>query len=102
MATMNFEKYEPVFTRDGFVVVPQFLIGDDFTDLTSNLERYIREVVPSLPDADAFYEDKSRPETLKQMQHMGNDPFFKAYRQHPRWGALAEALLGETVEAQDD
>ncbi len=50
-------------------------MGDDFTELCDNLDRYICEVVPNLPDADAFYQDRSRPETLKQMQAMGaNDP----------------------------
>ena len=99
---MDFSGYKTDFDRDGFVVVRGFLTGEDFAELGDNLDRYIRDVVPHLSDADAFYEEKSRPETLKQMQHMGaNDPFFARYRQRPRWTALAEALLCESVDPQE-
>jgi len=94
---MNYHRYLPDFERDGFVVLPKFLSPDEFDELTTQLDRYVREVVPTLPDTDAFYEDRIRPETLKQMQHMGTDAFFKAYSRHPRWQAMAEALLGENA-----
>jgi phytanoyl-CoA hydroxylase len=98
---MSFERYQERFDRDGFVIVPQLLSSADFAELRDNLERYIREVVPTLPDSHAFYDDRSQPETLKQMQHMGGDPFFSAYRRQATWLALAEELLGEAVEAQE-
>lgn len=98
---MNYEQYKPGFDRDGFAIVRQFLSPTELAELTGNLDRYIRDIVPRLPDSDAFYLDKSRPETLKQMQHMGKDPYFRDYRNHPRWIALARALLGEEVEAQE-
>ena len=97
---MDFAAYKTEFDRDGFVVVPKFLTCDGFAGLTGELDRYIREVVPTLPDSDAFYQDRSRAETLTQMQHMGSDPFFEGYRRHPRWTALAEALLNEPVDPQ--
>jgi hypothetical protein len=74
---MSFGQYKPAFERDGFVIVREFLPPDEFAELTSNLDRYIREVVPTLEDAHAFYVEKGKPETLKQMQHMGIDPFFR-------------------------
>lgn len=96
-----YEREKADFDRDGFVVVRQLLSPADFRALNDNLDRYIREVVPTLPDSDAFYQDRSKPETLKQMQHMGQDAFFSNYRNHPTWIALAEALLGESVEPQE-
>ena len=93
-----FAAFKQAYDRDGFVIVPNFLPLDDFAELTGNLDRYIRDVVPLLPDADAFYHDRSRPETLKQMQHMGVDPFFRRYAEHPRWRQLAETLVGENVQ----
>lgn len=87
------------FEKDGFVVVPQFLQGDEFAELSHNLDRYIRDIVPDLSPEHAYYQDRSKPETLKQMQRMDLDPFFEAYRKHPKWSALAESLLGETAEA---
>jgi phytanoyl-CoA hydroxylase len=89
------------FDRDGFVIVRQFLDPTEFDELRANLDRYIRDVVPTLADSHAFFVDKSRPETLKQMQHMGGDAFFRDYARHPKWTALAAFLLGGAVEAQE-
>ncbi|MDP6503965.1 MAG: phytanoyl-CoA dioxygenase family protein, partial [Planctomycetota bacterium] len=35
------------------------------------------------------------------MQHMGVDPFFNAYPKRARWIELAEALVGEEVDASE-
>jgi len=99
---MGFEQYKKDFDRDGFVIVRNFLGKEEFQELKNNLDRYVREIVPGLPDADAFYHDRGRPETLKQMQHMGaNDAYFDSYRGNRRWLELAQALLGEPVEANE-
>ena len=98
---MAYEEHKKAYDRDGFVIVREFLKDGELSELADQLSRYIREVVPTLPDAGAFYEDRSRPETLKQMQHMGHDPFFDNYRQQPKWVKLAEALVGEPVQAQE-
>lgn len=96
---MSFAEFKPDFDRDGFVVIPEFLTPEEFAELNRELDRYIREIVPSLEDAHAFYVEKGKPETLKQLQHMGLDPYFGDYARHPKWTALAETLLGEPVEA---
>ena len=95
------QDFKQAYDRNGFVVVREFLRGDDLAELTTNLDRYICEVVPTLLDSDAFYHDRDRPETLKQMQHMGQDAFFNQYRRHPLWNELAELLVGEPVDPQD-
>lgn len=97
----DYTQFKPTFDADGFVIVPQFLPPDEFRELTVQLDRYIREVVPRLEDAHAFYVEKGNPATLKQMQHMGIDPYFSDYARQPRWLALAEALLGEPVQAHE-
>lgn len=96
---MSFAAHKPAFDRDGFVIVPAFLPPAEFDELTHHLDRYVREVVPTLADAHAFYVEKGKPQTLKQMQHMGIDPYFRDYQRHPRWLGLAEALLGEPAQA---
>lgn len=98
---MNFDAFKSSFDRDGFIIVRQLLPAQEFSVLQSELHRYIHEIVPSLPDADAFYVDRNRPETLKQLQHMGQDAFFRDYSKHPVWVKLAESLVGEPVTAQD-
>lgn len=89
------------YDRDGFIVVRNFLPPEEFAELQERLDHYIAEVVPTLPDCDAFYHDKSRPETLKQLQHMKHHPFFANYHEHPRWRDLATELIGEPCYAKD-
>jgi len=96
---MPFEIEKQHYDQHGFVIIRQLLEQQHFAELQENLNRYIRDIVPTLPDADAFYQDRSRPETLKQLQRMGCDPYFRDYGRHPKWMALAEALVGETVNA---
>lgn len=97
---MNSQEIRERYVRDGFVVVRDFLPPDERAELEANLDRYVREVVPTLGDAHAFYVDRSRPETLKQLQHMDGDAYFRAYASHPRWLALARTLLGSEVGSQ--
>jgi len=94
---MDYTALKQAYDRDGFVTVRQLLSPEEFSELTRELDRYIRDVVPTLPDADAFYVDKSRPDTLKQMQHMQVDSFFRDYTTQPKWIELATALVGEKV-----
>ena len=93
---MNFDHLKPPFDRDGYAVVRQLLPPDDFAELTRELDRYIREVVPSLPATEAFYDGES----LKQLNRLNRDPFFSTYCEHPVWRGLAEALLGEGATAE--
>ncbi|MBM3279719.1 MAG: phytanoyl-CoA dioxygenase family protein [Candidatus Handelsmanbacteria bacterium] len=96
-AQAQYPQLKPAYDQDGFVVVRDFLGEGELAELKENLDRYIREVVPTLPPTAAFFQDRERPETLKQMQHMGVDPYFAAYPRQARWVALAEALVGEEV-----
>jgi phytanoyl-CoA hydroxylase len=89
------------FDKNGFVIVRQFLPPVELAELKRELDRYIHDVVPTLADSYAFYQDRARPETLKQMQHMGVDPFFESYRSNPRWKEMAALLIGEPAEAQE-
>lgn len=96
---MTFDELKPDYDRDGFVVVRGFLDAAELAELASELDRYVRAVVPTLSDSAAFYLDRARPETLKQLQHMTGDPYFAAYADHPKWHALARTLVGEDVTA---
>ena len=94
---MELDELKPAYDRDGFAVVRSFLSAPELAELTRELDRYIRAVVPTLPETAAFYLDRSRPDTLKQLQHMTGDPYFADYSAHPAWRALASALVGEDV-----
>ncbi|MCP4813871.1 MAG: phytanoyl-CoA dioxygenase family protein, partial [Planctomycetaceae bacterium] len=58
------------YQQNGFVVVRQFLAGSALEELKDELDRFIRDVVPGLPASNAFYHDRDRPETLKQLSEM--------------------------------
>ena len=98
---MTFATLKNQFDRDGFVVVRQLLAPAELDELQRNLERYIRDVVPNLPAADAFFTDRERPETLKQLQHMAGDAFFRDYPANPALMELATALIGEAVQGDE-
>ncbi len=92
------ERLKQDFDNDGFVAIRSFLPPSRLEELRAELDRYIREVVPGLPDADAFYDDKNRRETLKQMQRIEmHDAFFERYLHDPLWTETAATLLGEPV-----
>ena len=95
---MSFESEKRTFEQDGFVIVRQFLSAGELSELRDNLDRYIREIVPGLLDSEAFYVDRGRPETLKQLQRMGRDRFFRDSVQHSKWVGLAEASSGNPFE----
>lgn len=94
---MPFEREKQTFDESGFVILRQLLPPFDLGQLRQQVDRYIRDVVPGLRDGDAFYQDRNRPETLKQLHRMDCDAFFLAYKNHPRWLEVAQVLVGESV-----
>ena len=95
----SFEHHKSAYDRDGFVQITSFLPPDEFEVLADNVARYIRDVAPTVPEAAAFYQQQGKPETLKQLQQMGeHDSFFKEYCNDERWNALAETLIGEPAK----
>ncbi len=82
------------FNKDGFVAFPQFVVGEELTELIQNVGRFIKDVVPRLPDEHVFYEDRNDAATLKQIQQMGDhDPWFFELFTNSRFREVAERLL---------
>jgi len=98
-ASRDFASEKRFYDQHGFTVIRQLLDAVELATLRDNLDRYIREVVPTLSEKDAFFEDRARPETLKQMQRMGRDPYFHDVMHHPLWNVAAATLVGEAVTA---
>jgi phytanoyl-CoA hydroxylase len=68
------------YEEDGFVVIRGLLPPAEFRELQDNLDRYIRDVVPTLGKDQAFFDDYSRPETLRKMQSLNrHDPWFARF-----------------------
>ena len=69
-----------MFDENGFVAVPQFCNSAELSSIESALARFIDEKFSQLPAEDVFYEDKSKPESLKQIQRMHeHDDFFGSF-----------------------
>ncbi|MFL6128912.1 MAG: phytanoyl-CoA dioxygenase family protein [Mycobacteriales bacterium] len=98
---MDYSEHKPRYDRDGYVVVREFLGPDDLDRLNSEIDRFLREVVPGLPASQVFrHEFPDGRRVVRQIHRMNVDPFFEDYRRDPRWVALAGALLGEPVTAR--
>ncbi len=84
--------------RDGFQIFPGFLDAGAATEVRAEVRRFLNVVVPELPAALVYYEDRARPESLKQVQRIFEyDAYFEAMMFGSRFEALAVELLGETV-----
>lgn len=86
------------FKTDGFVALPEFLFEENLAELLSHVDRFLRDIVPQLPPEHVFYEDKNNPQTLKQIQQMGeHDPWFHKLLTGSRFREVAELLLDGPV-----
>ena len=82
------------FDTDGFVALRRFFAGDELAEITSRVDRFIRDVVPRLPPGDAFYEQKGDVETLKQIKGIEqHDRWFKDLFESGHFRDLAELVL---------
>lgn len=89
------------FNLNGFVALPNFFAGDEIAEIAARVSRYIREIAPTRPDTEIFYEDKADASTIKQMQDLHvHDPFFGELI-NGRCAKLAETVLGEPVQAKN-
>ena len=65
------------FDANGYVVLPGYVGGRQLEGLQSKIDQFIRNVVPAMPCEQVFFEDKQRPETLKQLQSLHeHDEYF--------------------------
>lgn len=84
------------YDADGFVVIRGLFSPGSFRELQANLDRYVREVVPTLPKDQAFFDDYSKPETLRKMQQLNkHDAWFARFMQEGPQVAVQGHLMGD-------
>jgi phytanoyl-CoA hydroxylase len=87
------------FLKDGFIVRRKFLNREEVEDLIENTNRFIDQVIPTIPAERVYYEDKELPETLKQIQMMHEyDDFFYQLANSDKVVQLAEECLAAPVK----
>ena len=86
------------YAKDGYAMQRGFVSGDALRTLQNHVDRFIQEVVPTMPPEHVFFEDKSDRSTLKQLQQMGlHDTWFDNLFTKGPFRSLAEQLLGARV-----
>ncbi|MFT5301628.1 MAG: phytanoyl-CoA hydroxylase [Mariniblastus sp.] len=90
------------FNSEGLVYCKSFKTRFEIDDILTNLARVISEVIPEMPSDHVFYEDKSNPATLKQLQQLQvHDQYFGNLMTDGPFRRLAESLLGTQVVCQN-
>jgi len=87
------------FLRDGFVAIRPLFDHGEMADLNIEMARYIRDVVPTMPDARVYYEDKNDPSSLKQVQKLLDYDGYFAGLMNGIIRRMAETVLADDVVA---
>ena len=83
------------FHTDGFVVMRRLFSTDEASTLQKRIDRYVRDELPRLPPQCGFYDDRRRPETLRQLQFLERSPLIAPFAYDARLSGLAREFLGE-------
>ena len=98
---LNAEQIKQDFDRDGFTILRHYLSTDETTEVRDNIERFVRDVLPGLPNDKAYYEVKEDPGTMMRLQGMmDDDDYFKELFCDERFLGLAHHLLDGARESQ--
>jgi len=89
------------YEEDGFVIIRNLFSPEEFKELSDNLDRYVSEVVPTLPKDQAFFDDYAKPATLRKMQSLNrHDEWFQNFMQHGKHVAIQEYLMRDKCDPQ--
>ncbi len=92
---MNSDEIKKFYDEKGYVAVSGFLTIDQVNELIAQTERFIKDVLPTLPAEEVYYENKEDLSSLKQIQRIHDyDPYFKNMANSKEVIGLAELLLG--------
>lgn len=95
---MNTIQLREAYERDGFVIIDD-LFGEDYmAEIDRAIERYVGEVVPTLPPDRVFYETGGGG-GIKSMNRMNQEyDFFADFKQHPKLIQLMAAIFNTEPE----
>jgi len=86
------------FRSDGYVCVDPLYSPTEIDNLNAEIARFIRDVVPTMPTAQVYYEDKADKTSLKQIQRMfDHDAYFRDLMENGPARRIAEEVLQDDV-----
>ncbi len=98
MSTKTPDALRGDFNRDGYIAIRQLFDSDEIAELKTEVARYIRDVVPTMPDAQVYYEDRNDQASLKQIQKMfDHDDYFAGLMNSGIIRQIAETILDDDV-----
>ena len=85
------------FEHDGYVAISPLFDSDKMAELKAEAVRYIRDVVPTMPEARVYYEDKNDPSSLKQVQKIFEYDSYFLDLMNGAVRTIAETVLDDEV-----
>ncbi|MEM7443239.1 MAG: phytanoyl-CoA dioxygenase family protein [Pseudomonadota bacterium] len=99
---INLHSIKGEFDRDGYVAIRPLFDPDKMAEINRELERYIADIVPTMPDREVYYEDRSDRTTLKQMQKLSvYDDYFRDLIESDVIRDVATTVLGEEAVVEN-
>ncbi len=87
------------FKKNGYLAICPLFDKDKITEINKEIDRYIKVCVPKMPQHQVYYEDKSDPSSLKQIQQMFSyDEYFKDLIEQSVIRSIAEDILDEKAK----
>lgn len=95
---MKADELRTRFDQDGYVAIRPLFDSETISEIRAETARFIRDVVPTMPDTRVYYEDRNDPTSLKQIQKMFEyDDYFAKHMNDGVIRRLAETLLDDEV-----
>ena len=89
------------FKENGYLLIRGFFSSRQTKGMLENVQRYIREVVPTLDETVVFHADKDKPETLFRTEALDqHDDWFDRLNHDDRITTLAKRLLDDELYYQ--
>ncbi|MDZ4818757.1 MAG: phytanoyl-CoA dioxygenase family protein [Planctomycetota bacterium] len=89
------------FDADGFVIIRGLFSAREIDELKAQVDRYVKEIIPALPQDAAFFDDYSKPETLRKIQSLDkHDEWFSEFMNGGKHVPLLEHFLRDGFRAQ--
>ncbi len=86
------------YDADGYVCVEPLFDATKMAEINSELGRFIMDVVPTMPETNVYYEDKSDTSSLKQLVKMFEfDAYFEDLMLNSPVRKIAEEVLQDEV-----
>lgn len=99
---LEFDALAADLGRDGYVALHPLFGPDKIAEINAELDRYIADVMPEMPNEEVYFEDRENRTTLKQMQKLSvYDGYFRSLMEDSVIRELASAVMGEAAVPQN-